>query len=102
MTTVKVSIPLKSKKTTLKRPPPSADYKTIRISVSIPVEVLKLVDLQGPDRSTTLTHILVNYLEDKNKNELKKAYIDYAKAFADDEDTADWERTAVHDLGKRV
>jgi len=71
-----------------------------KVSVSLPEDVLSFVDELGSNRSKTIVTILQSYQRNKQKEELTKAYDDYAALCEEDDSDwwPQWEAAEVHDV----
>lgn len=73
-----------------------------KISVSIPQEVLEFVNGQGSNRSKAIVTILREYKEKKQRENLAKAYREYAD-FCENDDIGwweEWESSSARDLAR--
>ena len=74
----------------------------IKISISIPDEMIDFLDKRGKNRSKTIVTILEEYKKKKFEEELAREYEEYAK-FCEEDDKdfwQDWERAACEDFLK--
>ncbi len=70
-----------------------------KISISLSDELLSFVDEQGENRSRVIAGILQEHRRNRLRQALDRAYADYARLCAEDDQGwwVDWERAALLD-----
>ena len=74
----------------------------MKISLSVPEDVLRFVEKQGKNRSKTIVTILSEYKKLKEESIISEAYKEY-EAYCKTDDNSlkkDWEKSSINDLTK--
>lgn len=68
----------------------------LKISISLPEDIIEFLDKQGKNRSKTIVTILEDYKKKKFEEKLSSDYEEYSNLYEkEDEEWKDWEKAAL-------